>query len=195
MATGFTLVELLVTLVVLALITTIMSQAMAQFLRIDGLLATRAMPAQAMAVRVEWIRQALAALQPPDASGHSAFSGTQRRLVGSSGNPLASSPAGFGRVDLTLLFDPGSGETALQAVLSDRTDPIAILRWRRDRGAFSYYDSKGNRSDSWPPPLAMPQALPTTIVLETGLDAPTVIVGTPLITNDENPSRLQIEQM
>lgn len=195
LASGFTLVELLVTLVVLSLITAIMSQAIAQFLRIDDMLATRTIPAQAVAVRVDWIRQALAALQPPDASGHNAFVGTARHLVGTSGNPVTPNAAGFGSLDLSLAFDSVAGETTLQAALPGRTDPVALLRWRGDSGAFDYYDAKGNRSDTWPPPLAMPQALPTTIALQTGMDAPAVIVGSPLITNDENPSRLQIEQM
>ncbi len=182
-------------MVVLALVTTIMAQAMAQFFRIDGLLATRALPAQAEAVRIDWIRQALAALQPPDPIGHNAFAGTSRHLAGTSGNPLADGPAGFGTIDLSLAFDPTAGETTLQALLPGHKDAVALLHWSGDQGSFGYYDAKGNRSDTWPPPLGPRQPLPALIVLETGMDSPPVIVAAPLISGEENPSRLEIEQL
>jgi prepilin-type N-terminal cleavage/methylation domain-containing protein len=193
-ATGFTLLELLVTLVVLGFVTAILAQAMGQFFRIDRLLATTALPAQAEAVRIDWIRQALAALQPPDAAGHYGLKGSARHLEGTSGNPLADGPAGFGQVDLTLSSDPDAGETALLAKLAGRAQPVALLRWGGDQGRFGYYDAKGNRSDSWPPAtLGAHDPLPAAIVLETGLDSPAVIVAAPLISNEEHPSRLEVE--
>ena len=194
-ASGFTLLELLVTLVVLGFITSILAQALGQFLRIDRLLATTALPAQAEAVRIDWIRQALDALQPPDATGHYGLKADARHLEGTSGNPLADSPAGFGRIDLTLAFDAGSGQTALLAAFPGRAAPVTLLRWDGDQGRFGFYDAKGNRSDSWPPPLGVHDPLPAVIVLETGLESAGLIVAAPLITNEDNPSRLQVEQL
>lgn len=192
-ATGFTLLELLVTLVVLGFVTAILAQAMGQFFRIDRLLATRALPAQAEAVRIDWIRQALNALQPPDVTGRYGLRGSARHLEGTSGNPLADGPAGFGQVDLTLSFDADAGETTLLARLAGRSQPVALLKWSGDLGRFNYYDLKGNRLEAWPPGLGAHDPLPATIVLETGLDSPAVIVAAPLISNEEHPSRQEVE--
>jgi prepilin-type N-terminal cleavage/methylation domain-containing protein len=192
---GFTLLELLVTLVVLGFVTAILAQAMSQFFRIDRVLATTTLPAQAEAVRIDWVRQALDALQPPDAMGRYGLKASARHLEGTSGNPLADGPAGFGQIDLTLAFDADTGQTALLAALPGRAAPIALLKWDGDLGRFGYYDAKGKRSDSWPPPLDAHDALPAVIVLETGLDSAAAIVAAPLISNEENPSRLQIEQL
>ncbi len=190
-----TLVELLVTLVVLGFVSAIVSQAMRNFLRIDELLASRALPSQAQAVRIDWVRQALAALEPPDASGHGGVTGTARTLGGMSGNPLADGPAGYGRIDLSLTFDAATGETALLAKFIGRPDPVELLRWSGDIGRFDYYDSAGNRMDTWPPVMGLKEPVPAEIVLETGLDSPAIIAAAPLTTGEKQLSRRDVEQL
>ena len=192
---GFTLLELLVTLVILGLITGLLAQTLDQVFRIDQALATTALPAQSEAVRADWVRQALDALQPPDRTGRDPFTGTAQRLSGTTGNPLADSPAGFGRVDLSLKFDPSAGKTTLLALLPGQSTAVAILRWPGNRGAFSFIDANGNAFDRWPPPLDAYDPLPAIVVLETGLESGSAIVGAPLTTNFDRPSRAYLEQL
>jgi prepilin-type N-terminal cleavage/methylation domain-containing protein len=192
---GFTLVELLVTLVILGFITAALSQAMFGFQQIDRLLADRAIPSQAESVRVEWIREALSSIQPPANAGRNPLKGDAHSLSGICGNPIAEGSAGFGALNLQLQFDADSGMTVLYATLAGKPLPVPLLRWGGSVGNFYYFDATGTRYDSWPPLIDKHDPLPAVIALTTGLELNSVIVGAPLADNDDHPSRLILEDL
>ena len=63
-AAGLTLMEMLVTLVILAMVAGILGQALGQLARIERLLEAGQLRSAVVSLRAEWVRGALAALIP-----------------------------------------------------------------------------------------------------------------------------------
>lgn len=199
---GFTLLEMLVTLVVVSLVAGLLGQALFQLSRIERLLEGGQLSSMADTVRADWVRSAIESLLPGEQGSSERLVGSERELEGLSADvPMLPAP-GLAKLHLRLEFDAATGNTQLQlldtfAVPGQVTStPVVLLSWPGREGRFRYLDDTGQWHEDWPLPLASSSlALPRAIVLETGLPAlPTLVSATraspvPILT------RRQVEAM
>ena len=194
---GLTLLELLVTLVIAAAAIALLGQAVWQLYRIESLLADDRLRGQTLLLRAEWVRQALAGLQPADGSSRGELRGQERELTGFTSNPIARSAGGFGALALRLRFDPEAGETVLETDMPSaaRAPAQVLLRWPGDAGRFVYLRADGSTEPAWPPPLGKWPSLPAAVVLQTALPGFHTLVAVPLMAERTQPTRREFEKL
>jgi len=192
-ARGLTLLELLVTLVLVSLIVGIVWQALGQLARIERLLAGTQLQSLNQALRAEWVRGALEGLLPGDAAAGDRFKGSALELVGLTAEAPAYPSPVVARVSLSIEYSVASNTTALWLRQPDgdkrRSTSVIplptplltpLLSWPGRSGRLRYLDAAGTWQDRWPvSDEPGGPALPSAILLETGLeDAPTLIAVT-----------------
>lgn len=194
---GFTLLELLVTLIILAGTAGLISQATWQVYRIETALAESQLLGPSDALRAEWIRQSLSGIQSGDASGNGRLRGNHRELRGMTSNPITGSPAGHGVLHMRLRFDETTGETLLEVAHQNRqsSEFQALLRWPGDAGRFIYITREGRNEEQWPSTMGKQAQIPAAIVLETRLEGCSMIVAAPQTMEGSQPTRREIEQL
>ncbi len=200
-ARGFTLLEMLITLVIVSLVAGIVWQAMGHLARIERLLEQSQLRGLAQAVRAEWVRSALTSLLPGSLKTHDLFQGSATELKGVSAEAPVWPAPGLAYFRFRLLHDPVSDMTALQ-VLGEVAPPQApgdgyttLLSWQGREGKFSYLNEQGQWRDTWPPlgTGKPPPALPQAVMVETGLVDLRLIVATTLASPVQLPSRVELE--
>lgn len=193
---GLTLLELLVTLVIAAMLVGLLSQSVSLVYRIETLLAGEQMRGQVQLLRTEWLRLSLAGLQPGDRAGLGALRGGARELVGRTTNPIGPGGGGWGELNLRLRFEPQSGETLLERIgPAPERRAQTVLRWPGDVGRFSYLRRDGTLESQWPPALGAQPALPAAVVLESALPGFATLVAVPLAADVRQPSRPDVERL
>ena len=196
---GLTLLEMLITLMIVSMVAGIVWQAMGQLVRVEKLLEQGQMQSLSQAVRAEWVRSALASLLPGALKTQDRFQGGATTLDGLSAEVPNWPSAGLGRLQLRLQHDTATDITALQ--LRGEGNPVdntadrytTLLSWPGRQGKFSYMDEFGAWQDTWPPVrLGKPApALPRVIALETGIPALRLVLAAtlasalPLLTRTE----------
>lgn len=206
---GFTLLEMLVTLVIVAMIATILGQALVQLARIERLLEGGQLRSATASLRAEWVRDALAALLPGSTEA-TRMHGSERELSGMSSD-VPQMPV-LGVAPLRLRLVSGAGATRLEMLPEGDPAPAAVvlLQWPGAQGRFRYLDAQGQWHDHWPMefadvPLgtmttadataAAATALPRAIGLETGAEGPGWILAVPLASRVPEPTRAQLEDL
>lgn len=193
---GLTLLELLVTLVIAAMLVGLLSQSVSLVYRIEALLADERLRGQALLLRVEWLRHSLAGLQPGDRTGQGALRGSARDLTGRTTNPIGPNGGGWGELSLKMRFEPESGETVLETVgLAPERRAQPLLRWPGDVGRFGYLRRDGTLEPQWPPALGAQDALPAAVVVETALPGFTALIAVPQTVESNLPSRRDYERL
>lgn len=193
---GLTLLELLVTLVIAAMLVALLSQSVSLVYRIEAVLAGERLRGQALLLRTEWLRLALAGLQPGDRAGRGALRGDSRELVGRTTNPIGPSAGGWGELSLRLRFEPQSGETLLERIgPTPERRTQTLLRWPGDVGRFGYLRRDGTMEPQWPPALGTQPALPAAVVLETALPGFATLIAVPHAVDSPLPSRADVERL
>ncbi len=195
---GFTLIEMLVTLVIVAMVAGILAQAMSQLSRIESLLAQGQLQGLAQAVRGEWVRDALASLLPGQPDGDERFVGTPTELQGLSADVPRWPAPGLAMLRLRLHYDVAADATTLQVVGDAAGQGIApvtpLLTWPGRSGRFRFLDKGGQWQESWPPlGLKAAPALPMAVLLETGLPEMRLLVAAPQASEVPMPSLRQLE--
>lgn len=145
-AHGFTLLEAIVTLVIVALIVTVLMQALAQSLDMRTRLLHHQRQTRMSALQEQWFRDTVASAiaDLPDALGHMHGSADTLELVTAA--PLGG--GGLQRVRWSLL--PVEGGYALH--YSDATWPdLTVLRGPVFDAAFAYLDAEGQWQSEWEP--------------------------------------------
>jgi prepilin-type N-terminal cleavage/methylation domain-containing protein len=143
---GFTLLETVVTLVIVALLVSMLMQALGQSMR----LRTRILQVQAqsrqMLLQEAWFRESVVAAQPPTARGlMDAFDGDVREVSYVSAAPLAAQ--GSTRVRWWLGPD-GEGRLALH--YSDpQAGDLVVVPGPLSEAGFSYMDAGGQWVSQW----------------------------------------------
>lgn len=165
---GFTLLEMLATLLLVATASTLIWQALASVSRIETRLSDSSLFATDEALRREWVRQALAgtmtgAVGDPytprgEATVYSAYT-SQPPWPGSQGpEPMRLSLRTENGVT-SLMVDRAS--TAKQGSVAAPDAPEAALLFWPGVGRITYQDHEGRWHDRWPPFLDSPaQGLP-----------------------------------
>lgn len=198
---GFTLLEMLITLMIVSLVAGIVWQAMGQLVRVERLLEQGQMQSLAQAVRAEWVRSALASLLPGSPKTRDRFQGTATALRGLSAEAPVWPAPGLALLQLRLQYDPSSNTTALQiqgevSPTGSATDShTTLLSWPGREGKFRYLDEQNQWQDAWPPagfgkPVA---ALPRAVSLETGIPALRLLLATTLASSLSLPTRAEME--
>ena len=197
---GFTLLEMLVTLVVVSMIVAVMRQALAQLARIEQLLAGAQLRSVASSLRAEWVRSAIESLLPGRRDSDERLRGDQHELRGLSADVPQLPAPGLSRLHLRLVFQDSSGLNELQMQLPTN-DPlssswIVLLSWPGREGQFRYLDRGQTWHDQWPPALASDdEPLPVAIALETGLPEVRALIARLRATEQPLPTRSQLESL
>lgn len=197
---GFTLLEMLVTLIVVSLVATIVWQAMVQLARIESLLADGTQHSRAVALRIEWVRHSLSSLVPAEAARPSErMTGDPRVLRGLSLDVPQWPAPGLAFMQLQMRSDAVDDTTRLELAQIDADSGqvrsrTALLSWPGQKGRFRYLDDAQRWSDVWPPPMrADAPALPAAVLVETGLAQAPVIIAAPQASRVPLPSRRVVE--
>lgn len=199
---AFTLLEMLVTLVVVSLVAGLLGQALFQLSRIERLLEGGQLSSMADAVRADWVRSAIESLLPGEQGSSERLVGSERELEGLSADvPMLPAP-GLAKLHLRLAFDAAAQTTQLQLLDTlavpgqDTREPVVLLSWPGREGRFRYLDDAGQWHADWPLPLASSNsALPRAIALETGLSALPVLVGATRASPVPVLTRRQVETL
>ena len=208
-ARGLTLIEMLVTLVIVAMVAAILGQALAQLARIERLLESGQLRSASAALRAEWVRDALTALLPAQDSSEQ-LRGSARELDGSTSIYPQLQASGQTRLRLRLLTDAQGQQTRLELLPPDGagTAPVLLLSWPGRDGRLRYLDAQGRWHDEWPvigvagiaavavagmvPDIPR---LPQAIALETGSASLGTLLAQPALSSLSLPSRKQQEGM
>jgi prepilin-type N-terminal cleavage/methylation domain-containing protein len=166
---GFTLLELLVTLALVGLVTTLLVQTL--WMSFDLLQRAREQTADIgrRQMQTEWFRAAVQGLQPDSEGGRSKFRGSARAFSGLTIAAPADAEGAVRTVKWEIVFDRQANRSTLQATVAPADKPVPVLEWDGDSGAFEYLDDGGRRHDAWPPPFGarLPQ-LPRGVALKMG---------------------------
>lgn len=161
---GFTLVEMLVVLVLVALISGILLSALGQTVDLRQRLAAYLEGSEAPTLVAGWFRDSVQGLLAD--GGSDRFTGGPRGLAGLSVAPIAGPPGVPTPIRWDLTFDAASGRTELRYTASGRA-PLLIASWPGDSGGFRYCGSGLACADGWPPEPDSPVAeLPAVIRLD-----------------------------
>ena len=198
---GFTLLEMLVTLVVVSLVAGVLGQALFQLSRIERLLEGGQLSSMADVVRANWIRSAIESLLPGEEGSAERLVGSERELEGLSADvPMLPAP-GLAKLHLRLAFDAAAGATQLQLLDAFTSqgkagEPVVLLSWPGREGRFRYLDDAGLWHESWPLPSKSSAAgLPRAILLETGLPALPALVAATRASPVPMLTRRQVETL
>lgn len=166
-ACGFTLLEMLVTLALLAMVSALLWQAMGQVLRVERLLQRSGVDGQLDTVRREWIRSLIEASLVEQSGAPRRFAGDDRQFSLASAEALhlpglndrhlqlrvESDAAGeLHRLVLAEMAPAAGAELAGRA--TGNTKGIELLSWRGRFNGIRYLDAGGMWQSQWPLPPA-----------------------------------------
>jgi prepilin-type N-terminal cleavage/methylation domain-containing protein len=168
-ASGFTLIEMLVVLIIVSMVGAILFSSYQRVLDIRIRLLAFLDGTDAPTLIAGWFRSSIEGLLPDQEDGADVFAGTPRRLVGLSTAPIDGTPGVPTRIAWELVFDAASARTAL-TYREATAPPLTVASWPGDRGGLRYCGPRLACSDSWPPPTETDNAttsqLPAMIILE-----------------------------
>lgn len=160
---GFTLLEALVTLVIVSLMVALLMQALSQVLNLRERVLRHQMEARVAALQERWFRDSVQAVivDLPDALGEMQGTAESMRFV--TANPLASEGLGLVRWDVV----PSGAGQGLALVYTD----LAGRRMRAIEGPlrsarFDYRAEGGEWQSEWRPEAGQGQVLPRLVRLQ-----------------------------
>ncbi|MGA8398608.1 MAG: prepilin-type N-terminal cleavage/methylation domain-containing protein [Stellaceae bacterium] len=147
---GFTLVELLVVLVIVALISGVLLTAFDRILDIRLRLATFLDGVEAPTLVADWFRSTVGGLVADTRTGAGHFTGDAHHLTGLTLAPLDAAAGVPTVITWEVVFDAGAGRTHLR--YRDRNDrTMDIASWPGDVGGLRYCGPDFVCRDKWPP--------------------------------------------
>jgi type II secretory pathway pseudopilin PulG len=180
-----TLLEVLVTLVIVSMVAGLSMQAFQQFARVERLLEDAGSDGQQRMLRREWLRQLVAATLPEQISMPLQFSGDARGFqLRSSRHPDA---MGHGPLRVELDYDAQARSTTLRlrALQPGKAASLVLLTWPGEPPDIRYQDKAGAWHERWPMANADPEATrrpPALVRIDVGPEAGGIlllpIVGT-----------------
>ena len=173
---GFTLVEILVVLVIVGLVSSILLQALDQVYRLQGRFGLQLAQSQQGAMYTDWFRQVVQGLQTDFPDGKEKFKGNETQFEGVTTSPLSTNYGAPSKIALELRYDSAENLTRLQ--YTERERKTDLYSWGgKKAGRFVYVDQKGERHESWPPPLGLWPQLPSTILLQSQRNAEPLLLA------------------
>jgi prepilin-type N-terminal cleavage/methylation domain-containing protein len=147
---GFTLVEVLVTLVLLTLAVSVALGSLRQVLDTRSRLRPYLDQSEQTALVAGWFRQTVQALIADYETGKDRFVGTPDRISGLTGSPLVG-PSGTPTPFSWLLSYEADGDLTVFGYRERPAAVIEIARWPGHDAVFSYYDQNQQWQRTWPP--------------------------------------------
>jgi prepilin-type N-terminal cleavage/methylation domain-containing protein len=199
---GFTLLETIVTLVIVSLIVVVLMQALQQALGLRTRLLRHERETRTATLQEQWFRDSVAAAVAdlPDALGQADGSATSLTLV--SAAPL--SAPGIARVDWSLR--PVDGGYALDYAEAGGA-PITVLPGPLAHAAFDYLDDEGHWSGEWKvqpedvqapvndmAPVELPPQLPRMVRLQADTAGGHLLWLVPIVAEPRPPAILRPEE-
>ena len=163
-STGFTLIEVLVVMIMVALISGVLFQALERAYRLKERFGVELFNVQQGQMATDWYRQSINGLYPDYPDGANVFQGREQQLSGLSTNPLSDDYGITTAVTWKLLEQPQSGTTSL--VYIENKQETTILSWHGRDARFIYLDSTRTPHDRWPPPLGLFSQIPMQIQIQ-----------------------------
>ena len=193
---GFTLLEMLVTLVIVAMLAAVLGQGMQQVARVEERLQESGAESQLTMIRREWLRSLIEATLPEQLNAKPQFHGDAKGFTFASSEALNVKGSLGGVLHLSLRRDPrrDTGAVILTTELNadDQAAVRPLLSWSGPLGGVKYLDMKGQWQEQWPLPSDLLLPLPPrAVLLELGPEA-----GGPLlvaIPNAEIPRKRLLE--
>jgi prepilin-type N-terminal cleavage/methylation domain-containing protein len=161
---GFTLIEVLVVMVLLALIGGVLFQALERAYRLQERFGATLFSVQQGQMASDWYRQSVQGLYPDYPDGAGIFKGQPQEFSGLSTNPLNADYGIPTPVTWRLRVEPSNNSTEL--VYESKGQETSIVNWRGNAARFVYLDDKQVPHDAWPPSLGQFAQLPTQIQIE-----------------------------
>ena len=198
---GFTLVEMLVTLVVLSMISSLLWQALQQTAVVERLLQSAGNPSQLLMVRREWLRNLIESALPEQQNAAPGFQGDTSGLKLASAESLGLPGMGGGMLQIRLHHDASQrrNRLTLEWVQPKGYDtpvaaPITLLNWIGEPGRLTYLDSAGAWHDEWPLPKALVKLLPTAVRIDLGVEAGGTLFAAVAVTAIPRPRLVDWQQ-
>lgn len=159
---GFTLLEMVVTLVLVSLLVAVLMQMLGQALSVRTRLLHYQQTMRLSYLKEGWFRDVVAASQLDDSDGFPPLRGSSVELSHVSAMPLQS--GGLARVRWQLRFD-GQGKASLYYAEGD-SEPLQILEGPLEQARFSYRGASGEWVEQWDSGPVVP---PTGVASRVGL--------------------------
>lgn len=199
---GLTLMEMLVTLVIVSFIAGVLSQALSQIARIERMLEQGSLPQMNDSLRLEWLRTTLEATVPLNKDVPDAFEGSTTRLHGLSAAAIAWPESTLRPYAVELGYDMARRRGTLSLVLGparllDRPQRLELLEWDGPPGSIAYVDEQGAAHDRWPGAKFTPgqRVLPVAVMVRTGDRDHRVLVAGLRSSGKPARSRREIEAL
>lgn len=176
---GFTLIEVLVVLILVAMVSGILFQALERAYRLQNRFGAELFKVQQGQMAADWYRQTVQGLYPDQLDGPNMFRGKGQEFSGLSSNPLGDS---YGApTSITWKISKGQEDGTTELLYIEEKKETPVLTWRTSEARFIYMDAVQAAHDSWPPPLGLFTQLPSQIQLVTSnLGAPINLVASPM---------------
>lgn len=207
---GFTLIEMLVTLVIVSMISTLLWQAMQQVFRVERVLQSSGAEAQLQIVRREWLRSLIEATLPGQLNTPP-FRGSASEVWLISAEAPNLPGLGTGQLHLSIQQDLRTGRSSLtlqslgkapgsEMSFKQAGDPITLLSWTGPAVSLKYLNASGQWLDEWPRlegaipgelPDQLPVQLPRAVLINFGDEAGGPLFAT--ITSSERPRMLRAD--
>lgn len=160
---GFTLIEVLVVLIIVAMISGVLFQALERAYRLQERFGVELFNVQHGQMAADWYRQSVQGLLPDYPDGRNIFQGKDREFSGLSSNPPSD---GYGMpTPITWKIRNNQQDGTTELVYLEEKQETPILIWHGNGARFIYFDEKQTPHDSWPPPLGLSTQLPKQIQL------------------------------
>ena len=164
-AAGFTIIEILVVLIIVAAISGVLLFAFERVLDIRVRLAAFLEGTDVPTLIAGWFRDSVEGLLPDAKGGADQFTGDARGFSGLSVAPIDGMAGVPIRIGWELDFDAYAGRTYLRYRTAD-AGPLTVASWPGDLGSLSYCSPDLVCGDRWPPPEAEATELPALIRLD-----------------------------
>jgi prepilin-type N-terminal cleavage/methylation domain-containing protein len=148
--TGFTLVEVLVTLVLLSMVAAVVFGSLGQVLNARARLRPYLDRSEETALVAGWFRQTVQALITDYAPGKNGFAASANTFSGLTASPLLGPPGTPTAFAWVLRYDAALDLTFLEYREKPR-DTVEIARWSGKDAVFSYYGQDQEWRRVWPP--------------------------------------------
>jgi len=176
---GFTLIEMLVTLVIMSMISTLLWQAMQQVNRIERVLQSSGVEGQLLLVRREWLRGVLESSLVGSAGEEPQFRGNDHELQLLSAEALDLPGLGGGFLRLAIVRDEmrQRNQLVVKPVATDGSAASSVagvvfatplFDWVGPAAGIRYLDDKGNWLENWPPATPNVRRLPAAVMIDLG---------------------------